>query len=98
MVVMALRSHQPEIQDEKIILLADNLLQLEKLTAMKPHLSSVLMRILNNGHLSLEFKMYDAASSKEEKKLFTAGEKFEHFLKLNPVVADLKIIFGLELE
>ena len=40
----------------------------------------------------------DALDSTEEKKLFTAGEKFQHFIELNPVVADLKSIFGLELD
>ena len=38
------------------------------------------------------------ADTTEEKKLFTAGEKFRHFIELNPVVADLKSIFGLELD
>ena len=46
----------------------------------------------------LSFKLFDDQNSTEEKKLFTAGEKFRHFIELNPVVADLKSIFGLELD
>ena len=56
------------------------------------------MSLLSNGHIAIEFKLFDNASTKEKKKLFTASEKFEHLVKLNPVIADLKNIFGLELE
>ncbi len=56
------------------------------------------MKNLKNGYVTFEFKLFDSNTTQEEKKLFTASEKFEHFMKLNPVVADLKNIFGLELE
>lgn len=97
-VAIALKSHQPIIEGEKINLLVDNQLQLDKLEALKIHLQNVLMKNLNNGFITIEFKMFDHKITHEEKKLFTASEKYEHFLKLNPVVADLKNIFGLELE
>lgn len=97
-VAIALETHRPEINGEDIVLRVDNQLQLDKLEAMKMHLRNILMKTLNNGHLSISFKMFDQQTTKEEKKLFTSGEKFEHFIKLNPVIADLKNVFGLELE
>lgn len=97
-VSIALKTHRPLIEGEKIILLVDNQLQLEKLEAMRMHLQNMLMRTLKNGFITFEFKLFDANSTHEEKKLFTSSEKFEHFVKLNPVVADLKNIFGLELD
>lgn len=95
---IALRSHKPDVKGESIAILADNQLQLDKLVAVKIQIQNFLMRALNNGFVSLEFHMFDNGSHQEEKKLFTAGEKFEHFLKLNPAIADLKVVFGLELE
>ena len=61
-------------------------------------MQNAFMKDLNNGFLSVAFKLFDVQTTNEEKKLFTASEKFDHFLDLNPVVGDLKKIFGLELE
>lgn len=97
-VSMALKTHRPVVEGEKIILLVDNQLQLEKLEAIRMHLQNILMKNLQNGYVVFEFKLFDSNTTREEKKLFTASDKFEHFVKLNPVVADLKNIFGLELE
>mgnify|MGYP000018577436 FL=1 len=97
-VAIALKTHRPEIDGENIVLAVDNQLQQDKLEALKMHLRNVLMKLLNNGFITLSFKLFDDQNSTEEKKLFTAGEKFRHFIELNPVVADLKSIFGLELD
>lgn len=97
-ITIALKAHRPLVEEEKIVIHVDNQLQLEKLEALKMHLLNALIKMLRNGFLALEFKLFDTQTTTEEKKLYTASEKFEHFLKLNPVVADLKQVFGLELE
>ena len=97
-ITSALRSHRPVIEQEQFTIFADNQLQLEKLEALKSHMQNAFMKDLNNGFLSVVFKLFDVQTTNEEKKLFTASEKFDHFLDLNPVVGDLKKIFGLELE
>lgn len=97
-VAIALKTHRPLIEGEKVIIAVDNQLQLDKLEALKIHLHTVLTKTLNNGFISLELQLFDRNTTQEEKKLFTASEKFEHFVKLNPVVADLKNIFGLEID
>lgn len=95
---LALNTHAPIIDKEKIIILVDNQLQLEKLETLKNHLSGFLMRYLNNGVLVLNFQLFDTGKTTEKKRLFTATEKLDHFMQLNPVVAELKQLFGLELE
>lgn len=96
---VALRAHKPDVEGEKIVVLADNQLQVDKLENIKFQIQNFLMRSLKNGFVSLSFQIFDDNTHKDEvKKLYTAGEKFDHFLKLNPVVADLKVIFGLELD
>lgn len=95
---IALTTHRSEITQEQIVIAVDNQLQLDKLEALKLHLQQALMKTLRNGFIVLKFKLFDSETAKEEKKLFTSTEKFEHFIKLNPVIADLKNIFGLELE
>lgn len=97
-VAIALKTHRPGVEGEKIIIAVDNQLQLDKVEALRIHLQNFLMKTLNNGFLNLSFKLFDEGNTTEEKKLFTSNEKFEHFLKLNPVVANLKAVFGLELE
>ncbi len=97
-VTLALTTHLPLVEGEKITFLADNQLQLDKLQSLKVQLQTAFMKTLNNGFISLEFKLFDTGITHEEKKLFTSGEKFDHFVKLNPVVAELKNIFGLELD
>ena len=97
-VAIALKTHKPLVEEEKITILVDNQLQLDKLEAMKMHFQQSLMKSLNNGYVTCEFKLFDSGIAKEEKKLFTASEKFEHFVSINPVVADLKNIFGLEID
>lgn len=98
LVVMALKTHQPFVEKEQVVLFADNQLQLDKLDAMKMHFLHALMKTLHNGYLALDFRLFDANITTEAKKIFTASEKFEHFIELNPVVADLKNIFGLEFD
>lgn len=97
-VVFALRTHRPLVNGEGIVLPVDNPLQLDKLEAVRKQLQNVLMKGLNNGFVTLDFTLFDTVSTQEEKRFFTSGEKFEHFVQLNPAVADLKRIFGLELE
>ncbi len=98
MMTLALTTHLPLVEGEKITFLVDNQLQLDKLQSLKVQLQTAFMKTLNNGFISLEFQLFDTGITQEEKKLFTASEKFEHFVKLNPVVAELKNIFGLELD
>lgn len=97
-VVFALRTHRPLVEGEDVVLPVDNQLQVDKLEAVRKQLQNVLMKCLNNGFVTLNFKLFDAGSTQEEKRFFTSGEKFEHFVQLNPAVADLKRVFGLELE
>lgn len=96
---VALRAHKPDVEGEKIVVLADNQLQIDKLESIKFQIQNFLMRTLKNGFITLSFQIFDDNThTSEVKKLYTASEKFDHFLKLNPVVADLKVIFGLELD
>jgi len=74
-VAIALKTHRPEIDGENIVLAVDNQLQQDKLEALKMHLRNVLMKLLNNGFITLSFKLFDDQNSTEEKKLFTAGEQ-----------------------
>lgn len=97
-VTLALTTHLPLVEGEKVTFLVDNQLQLDKLLSLKVQLQTAFMKTLNNGFISLEFQLFDTNITQEEKKLFTSSEKFEHFVKLNPVVAELKNIFGLELD
>ena len=98
MVVIALKSHQPLVQGEQITILVDNQLQIDKVEGIKMHFHHSLMKFLNNGFIALNFDLFDVGVTTEAKRYYTSSEKFEHFVELNPVVNDLKQLFGLELD
>ena len=98
MISIALKTHQPIIDGDKIVLQIDNQLQIDKLQEIHHHFYMFMCRTLLNGYLTIDYQLFNPQTTQEEKKLFTAAEKFEHFVELNPVVADLKKIFGLEIE
>ncbi len=97
-VSIALTSHTPEIEGDRIIIRADNQLQIEKLEAIRHSLQNMLMRELNNGSVILEIRIFENASGEEERRLITAQDKLAYFIKENPVVAEMSKLFGLELE
>lgn len=97
-VVVALKAHKPVIRGEEICIEIDNQLQQERLEALKINLQNALMRSLNNGFISLSLKFFDDKNNKEEKKLITAQDKLEHFVKQNPVVGKMCEMFGLQIE
>lgn len=97
-VVIALKAHRPVIRNEKIIIEIDNQLQQERLEALRMSLQNALIKSLNNGSITLSLKFFDDKNSKEEKKLITAQDKLEHFIKENPVVGKMCEMFGLQIE
>lgn len=98
MVAVALKAHRPEISGEEITIEVDNNLQMEHLESLKIGLQNHLIKKLNNGGITLHFCLFEPGSGKEEKKLITAQDKLEHFIKLNPVVEEMRKRFGLQFE
>lgn len=98
MVATALKAHQPLIKGESVTILVDNQLQIDKLETIKMSFHNFLIKTLNNGSITLAFGLFDVGKTTELKKYYTSQEKFEHFVELNPVVDELKQLFGLELD
>lgn len=98
-VKIALTSHTPKVQGFVITLEVDNDFLLSKVTDIHPYLLSFLTKRLNNGFITLNVQVYTEPENGEEKKrLFTAKDKFDHFVEINPAVRELKALFGLEIE
>ena len=98
-VKIALTSHTPKVQGFVITLEVDNDFLLSKVTDIHPYLLSFLTKRLNNGFITLNVQVYTEPENGEEKKrLFTAKDKFDHFVEINPAVSELKALFGLEIE
>lgn len=98
-VKIALTSHAPKVQGFVITLEVDNDFLLSKVTDIHPYLLSFLTKRLNNGFITLNVQVYTEPENGEEKKrLFTAKDKFDHFVEINPAVSELKALFGLEIE
>lgn len=98
-VKIALTSHTPKVQGFVITLEVDNDFLLSKVTDIHPYLLSFLTKKLNNGFITLNVQVYTEPENGEEKRrLFTAKDKFDHFVEINPAVSELKALFGLEIE
>ena len=98
-VKIALTSHTPKVQGFVITLEVDNDFLLSKVTDIHPYLLSFLTKRLNNGFITLNVQVYTEPENGEEKRrLFTAKDKFDHFVEINPAVSELKALFGLEIE
>ena len=98
-VKIALTSHTPKVQGFVITLEVDNDFLLSKIEEMHPSLLSFLAQKLNNGFITLHVQVYTESENGEEKRrLFTAKDKFDHFVQINPAVSKLKALFGLEIE
>ena len=69
------------------------------MTDIHPYLLSFLAKRLNNGFITLNVQVYMEPENGEEKNgFFTAKDKFDHFVEINPAVSELKALFGLEIE
>lgn len=98
-VKIALTSHAPKVQGFVVTLEVDNDFLLGKVTDLHPSLLAYLMKRLNNGFVTLNVQVHAGVDEGQDKKrLFTAKDKFEHFIELNPAVGELKALFGLEIE
>ena len=98
-VKIALTSHSPKVQGFVITLEVDNDFLLSKVTDIHPYLLSFLAKRLNNGFITLNVQVYmEPENGEEKRRLFTAKDKFDHFVQINPAVSELKAVFGLEIE
>ena len=98
-VKIALTYHSPKVQGFVITLEVDNDFLLSKVTDIHPYLLSFLAKRLNNGFITLNVQVYmEPENGEEKRRLFTAKDKFDHFVQINPAVSELKAFFGLEIE
>jgi len=95
----AIAAYPPVVRESEITLKVDHDFLREKLQELLPRLRGFLCEHLHNDHVVLNVTVHTGESKvAEQKVLFTAKDKFDHFVALNPVVGDLKSIFGLEIE
>ncbi len=98
-VKVALTSHPPKVNGFVVTIEVDNEFLMAKMNELHQRILSYLAERLNNGYITLNIELYkETDDGKEKKRLFTAKDKFEHFMGLNPAVGELKNLFGLEIE
>ena len=98
-VKIALTSHTPKVEGFVITIVVDNDFLLTKVMDLHPYLLSFLSKKLSNGFITLNAQVYmEPEDGQDKKRLFTAKDKFEHFVSINPAVGELKALFGLEIE
>lgn len=95
----ALSAHEPVLEGEKIRIVVNNELILSRLQELQPQFRDYLRGKLYNDYIELELALYVPAEGEEqETHLFTAEDKFKHFVEQNPAVGKLQAVFGLEFD
>jgi hypothetical protein len=94
----ALTSYPPALSNGNITLKLDNGLLLAKAKEICPSLLAFLKQELGNGSITVQLELCDEEQeSTSVKRLYTAKDKFDHFLAMNSAVQELKERFLLEL-
>ncbi|MDL2251315.1 hypothetical protein LJC12_00515 [Odoribacter sp. OttesenSCG-928-J03] len=95
---IALKARKPDISGHNITIKVDNLLQKDKLEACKAALQNFLIESLNNGQINCLIELYERQAGEiAEKNLITAQSKLDYFIELNPVIDEMRRMFGLEI-
>lgn len=78
-----------------ITLTVRNKLQLEEVKKNRKNIVEILRRKLDNKILQLSIKI---DNNPQSRKLYTTKEKFEHMVKQNPTLKDLRDKLGLDIK
>lgn len=89
-----------ELEGVSVSLIIDNRYSEQIVKPFVKRIEGALAEGVNNKHLTVELKYVESEKSNEnhEKVPITAKEKLEYFIELNPCVADMVELLGLELE
>lgn len=82
------------LEDSTIKLFLTNQVQVDLLTQIKQDLAVLLRQKLQNSTIQLQ---YELVENQQERRPYTAQEKFEFLAKKNPALWDLKERLGLDL-
>ena len=95
----ALGAYPPLVEEENITLSVDHELVLNQAQEMLPLLRDHLKQQLHNEAISLQLTLHVVNNIQEKQApLYTAQDKYNHFVSLNPNIEKLRKQFGLELE
>jgi DNA polymerase-3 subunit gamma/tau len=94
----ALTAYPPLLEGHAVTLRLDNDLLLARARELHPRLLDHLQHELHNGHVTLDFLLYDERlDPSPTRRLYTARDKLDHFLAINPAVQTLRDRFTLEI-
>jgi hypothetical protein len=95
----ALTTYPPVLDGHAITIFIDNELLLAKVNELLPSFLARFKRELGNDHVTLQFTTRDEQqeTAPAVKHLYTAADKFDHFLASFPAVRELRDCLELEI-
>lgn len=95
---LTLKSATPEVDGNNVVLNVDNKYSMELLTPNRQRIEGAIATFVNNGGVKLSINVVEIQNRVTKPVYITAAAKLEHFIELNPTVADFVELLGLELE
>ena len=94
-----LKSLEPQVNGSVITFNVDSNYSEQLLVPYKQRIESAVATFVNNKNVAIEIKIEDVQTAAPKKPVYiTATEKLDHFIELNPVVAEFVDLLGLEVE
>ena len=95
---LTLKSATPVVDGNNVVLNVDNQYSMEILTPNRQRIEGAIATFVNNGAVKLSINVVELQNRVNKPVYITAAAKLEHFIELNPTVADFVELLGLELE
>lgn len=96
---IVLKSLNPVVEGTKVIFSVDSNFTEQQIIPYKQRLESFIAASVNNRNLTIEINVVvDGAATSSKPVYITQADKLNNFIELNPVIAEMVELFGLEIE
>ena len=96
---IVLKSLNPVVEGAKVIFSVDSNFTEQQIIPYKQRLESFIAASVNNRNLTIEINVVVNGAATSNKPVYiTQADKLNHFIELNPVIAEMVDLLGLEIE
>ncbi len=96
---IVLKSLEPKVTGSDILFYVDSNFTEQQILPYKQRLESAIATFVNNRNVTLQIKVVEGGAAEPAKPVYiTQADKLNHFIELNPVIAEMVELLGLEIE
>lgn len=96
---IVLKSLEPKVTGSDVLFYVDSNFTEQQILPYKQRLESAIATFVNNRNVTLQIKVIEGGAAEPAKPVYiTQADKLNHFIELNPVIAEMVELLGLEIE